>query len=310
MPGGSSLDARIVETLPLLNNENTSFWGTSNPTYLAAGLTFAYLALQDILHPDTPSSIADFSLESPFHHVVPCDISALPPSKLIYNVAGKPTGYGFIHSGFAFGGSRFQESLYPDGKKFAPHDASSFVKEWTLPKDMPNWTKIGFSTLDLAYSSGKFAAGAEQYANWQSSADSVLPSKYTTMLDIDHVRPGDLWVMRRNVSEEKPLGTSGHTGIITNTKGTFAQDQVEILTANRDMPHMEGIGLQHLPNTTRTNEDGLQDQVFYLRPNASNLLHEPYSMDKILRDVDEYVSMHPEEYVSVFAGDIVATEAE
>ena len=300
-------DISIGETLPLLRNDdawkageyNTEFWGTSKPTYLAAELTFAYLSLENHLHPETSSSISSFSLESPFHHVIPYDTSILPhqESKLIYNVAGKPTGYGVIHGGYSFGGPRGQESLYPEAKSFAPHDCSSIVKEWTLPKATANWAKIGMSTFDLTYA---YVNDATIPKEWYDSPDGLLPSQYTPVA-VENAAQGDLYVIRRNCSEAKPFGTGGHTGIVSNVRGAdFRADQVEILSTNRDMPHMEGIGCQYMSRVNTTNPDGSQNKVMYLRPNYATPLHEDFSMENVIRSTDQYMLDNPDEYLSVF----------
>ena len=173
------------------------------------------------------------------------------------------------------------------------------VKEWTLPKDAPDWAKVGASTLDLTYAVKPGLVVDDKYSNWLGGAHGILPFKYQELLSLEDVRPGDILLMRKNCSHDNPLGISGHVGIITNTKGTFDPGQIEILTANRDMPHIEGVGLQHVHKLITMNTNGTHDKVMYLRPVNTEVLPEPFFVEDICRSVDE----QPHQFVSVF-GDI------
>ena len=276
----------------------SAFWGTSTPTYLVAAGTMAYLCL-------TEQSISAFSLQSPIHHVVPFgnfDASEVPEeSRLLYDVNGIE-GYGFVHSGFAFGGSRFQENLYPEGKEWQPDDTSSYLKKWTLHKDVPNWANIGFSTADLlcVKLTQSQLSVMDQHripVEWAKSADGTLPEHFSYIDGCTDLRPGDIYVRKGGFSLKNPLGAYGDSGIVTEIRG----DKIDVLTANRDMPYMEGVGIRTVSRVAK--QLASNEEVFFLRPNAATPLQEDFAMEEVIRSVDQDMLDHMEEYVSVFAGE-------
>jgi len=238
-PGSEELSLDCGSDLPKLGLES-DVWGTSKTTYMVAAASYAYMTL-------ARASLSAFSYSSPVHQ------------KMEWGVKQH---YNFIHTGYAVGGNRRL-----DEKEFPPHDGSSFLKEFTLPKSVEGWCNIGFSTADLFATFLAQLEGPEGHwmtsergTAWAASADGVLPSLYHIVGD-DAVRPGDIRIERKGISPENPLGTGGMSWIVI---GIDMVDQF-CLSANRDMPLIEGLGIEIKPSFAIPGQT-----IIYLRSNDAH----------------------------------------
>jgi hypothetical protein len=119
-------------------------------------------------------------------------------------------------------------------------------------------------------------------ATWGESAGGSL----VKLFDVSETpTPGDI-VASRRFSAEKPqtssLGTGGHAGIFLGAD----KDQIVTIAYNRDMPAMEGFGLESRPF-----ENSLTERTSFLRRTDVDFIHE--SKDDLsfdFRDLNSYVS--------------------
>jgi hypothetical protein len=228
---------------------------------LSADLIFAYLLLNDIDKSLSISPISCLSHESPIHHVAKSNIAGLPSkSRLVScDVETGKQEYGFIHGGYAFGARKGLNST-----KYSPLDCSSFVKNYAINPQTPNWFEIGHSTLDLAYvyNWSDASSFAQPLKKWLESPDAILASKYQVIKNIDEIQPSDVWLIRENCDDKNPFGNSGHVGFIADNLGQGPD--LEIVGLNREMPLMEGIGMEVVQKTSNSNQDGSINKIMYL----------------------------------------------
>ena len=237
--------------LPPILGEQNAFWGTSRVTYLS----YAALAVNFAL---TNRSMQDLPLDSAITHIAPLPQGLYldPNCSFAYNT-DLLAGFGYVHSGYSFGGYRFEESLYPHGKTFGPEDCSSWLAKLT------GCTTL-FTTLDQLYnyrlSLKTTAAGETVPAEWQNSrtARNMLP-KYTAVALAD-LRPGDIYLSRTFPATQDPqldTGSIGHTALIfsINRKESLAVT----LGLARDMPNnLEGFGLQEFALDQKRSGDNIK----------------------------------------------------
>jgi hypothetical protein len=247
----SNYDNEVTSELPTLDWASTDitnapYYGTSKASFVSAALLSIYFTL-------TNSDINKVNIfKSAITHVapLPTDFDLNMNFRFSYKSDGK--GFGYVHSGYTFGGHRFQESLYPHGKSLAPEDCSSWVSKM----------------IDTSH----IITTADQYCAYRINAkSSFTPPKDWEKQDmaqylingfdnisIDQVEVGDIY-MHRKFKEathgESDLGVGGHTTIVLEKP---ISKELKTIGANRDMPKMEAVGIQ----TFSLEQDALKDICF------------------------------------------------
>jgi len=266
----------ISYDLPTLGNRE-GFWGTSKSTFYTSTLLYRLSAI-------TGKRIAELSpLDSPIYHVAPLTQTLIDTlgttlvsnNSYILQINGH-IGFGFPHSGYAFGGSRKQELFYPEilnrldvTTKYYPEDCSSWLADVFKQK-------YSSSTADLlcAYRrlSGSTFYKQEELADTEMLKELV--NKYIPVHPTkESIQPGDMYIVRRFDAlrnEEKTLGISGHVGLVSSHPD---KQNFQSLEFNRDMPQMEGFGsrdvathnLLSMESSNQEKENGVQKKLYYLR---------------------------------------------
>ncbi len=234
----------ILDVAASSSNEgnNRLFWGTSKVTYLSAAILSINFSLV--------GSSNGLSLEepySPIYHAAPLPLN----DELSGGLAGyrffkkgdytvkRPSALFFVHGGFAFGGSRGTDILYPGMNNsgyltYRPDDCSSAVARWT--------------NLKVAYNTDEFY---RLCCNTGSvTIKQEIMDKFTVVTDKTNTQPGDIYLHRGFKGSEDPntsVGTGGgHITLIWN----FDRQKNTVITlgTGRDMPHnREGFGAEEFP---------------------------------------------------------------
>lgn len=205
------------------------FWGTSKVTYLSSAILTIHFTLNN-------SNINNLLLNSAITHVslLPNDISLDCNCRFAY-INQEMHGFSYIHSGFSFGGHRFEQKLFPENKIFGPEDCSSWVSKIT-----------GFSyEFDTSDQLCIFRAQSSSFVpeSWKKGILAKNMESFYYPVKIEELNPGDIFVYRDfNLDHGDPkdnLGISGHTGIILEKLNSTV---VRTLCFTREMPYLEGFG--------------------------------------------------------------------
>ena len=235
------------QTVTILGGENkTSIWGNSRGTYLKATLLYM-LANQD---EGTSKTFGSMGLpwfdDSALAHVAPLpDEITLDLSSYSFACSYEhqvKRGLVLPHSGYAFGGHRSEER-YSQGKKFGPQDCSSWVGSFM---GSPIYTTADqlCAYRKLANVSGLVPPGWEEGSDARYLLDNMEvavvkdPSK--------DIKAGQIYWVRRFASTDpdmtQTLGSGGHTALAL---GYLRDGNIVTIGYNRDMPSLEGFGIQN-----------------------------------------------------------------
>lgn len=174
--------------------------------------------------------------------------------------------FAFIHSGYAYGGQRSEGDWYPTGKIGGPEDCSSWLRNITE-------SSCAYTTADqLFFYRSKIEKEAVVSADWLKSSpefpalDAILTPVAIRDPQID-IKPGMVFAHRDFDLTADPLmtqglGKSGHAGVVLD----FAEAKIIGFGANRDMPHIEGIGSQLFDY----GKPGRKTMLFTVKGNAVN----------------------------------------
>ena len=239
-------DNSIGDLLPTLGKEG-AFWGTSEPTFLSTLLQLVHNVI---------SSESLQTEESPIFHTFTCpdafDTTDIVQS-LFVDSGTNPVKINIPHSGYSFGGDRASD------KKFKPQDCTSFIE--TCMQIKPS----SASSVDLYLVKRTLNGQPLVVVNedWLKSEGGLNTKLFS--LNVGNPLPGDIWCVRKfseAKSNESSFGFSGHAGIYLGRE----KDEIVTLAYNRDMPKIEGCGLER-----RAFEDNssIREQ-FYLTRNDSS----------------------------------------
>lgn len=243
LPEGYAYDQ---ETITVLGGENTStVWGNSRGTYLKTALFYIMATAEEGNAKSFGARGVDWFDQSALAHIIPLpkDLSGDPFSSYSFLSAYSEGVNGLIvlHSGYAFGGHR-NEPRYPKGKLFGPQDCSSWIATLT---GAPAYT-----TADQLCAYRKLpSVGGFIPQGWETGADAKYLLNNMSAVKIQDpsvdIRAGQIYAFRR-FSDKDPtmtetLGAGGHTALVLGFNG---QDIVT-LGYNRDMPKIEGFGVQN-----------------------------------------------------------------
>jgi hypothetical protein len=165
-------------------------------------------------------------------------------------------GFSFVHSGYAFGGHRSETDRFPKGKYGGPEDCSSWIS-----KVLGSTSQV--TTADQLYfyrwklneaSSDRSYNGWIKNAPERNTLDAICEPLVIRDPQKD-VRPGLVYCHRHFSLEKDPtlqetIGTGGHTAMVIDFISAGSESRFVTLGYNRDMPAMEGMGIQEFPYET------------------------------------------------------------
>ncbi len=223
----------IVTTLPDADNKD-SFYGTSKPTFLSTALLSVNFTLNN-------TTINDIDIiKSGITHValLPEDFKLPENYRFKYTKNSDHDGFGFVHSGYAFGGYRNQEKLYPNGKALAPEDCASWLTK------LLSCSHIVSTADQYIASKMNTSQGFEASKNWETQPMAQYLINNFENISPENIHAGDIYLHRRfkeDTHSNGDFGIGGHTSIIL---GSTEPGKVLTMSANREMPSCEGMALQ------------------------------------------------------------------
>ncbi len=233
----------IGTSLPILGNQE-GFWETSKPTFTTTILEVMYCTItgEEIRDSATSATLHTFFLPEKF------DWTPVTPS-LFIDIDGESPELTVPHSGYSFGGDRL------DDKEFKPQDCTSFLE---MTAQLP---ANGASTVDLYLTKRVLSKQGLVIIDekWLPTAGGQMVKLFD--VNTKTPQPGDMLACRK-FNESKPIdysfGYGGHAGIYLGRDA----ETVVTLAYNRDMPHMEGFGIENRPYTANYSE---LDQFYLTR---------------------------------------------
>lgn len=268
-------DNNISASYQLPRIGNNEFWGSSQSTFYTATLLYRLSAITE-----TPC-VQLMPITSSIFHVAPftekllsCLGTELLTDKSYIFTEGKHTGFGFIHSGFAFGGSRQQQGFY---REYLPNMEVKY-----FPEDCSSWIANVFqqtyssSTADLLCCYRLSLSNNTCYvpSGWKEQPMAIeLREKFRAIDPTkEQIKQGDIYfgrIFNQSATLETSLGVSGHVGLVFSEP---RENSLESIEFTRDMPHIEGFGTRTvaLNNSAVKSSDGSSSQqittIHYLRP--------------------------------------------
>lgn len=255
--------------LPVLGAKD-SYWGTSQATTITAYLRAIYYTVTKEKfgcgsRSDESGIFHTFDLPMDYDSSSVLECSYLHKPDIVWQLTAP-------HSGYSFGGDR--SSI----KQFRVEDCTSFLEKiHQLPPSSGSSADLYLAARSL---DGQDISMAP--SGWLDSTGGALVKLFNTSRVPDS---GDI-VASRSFSAEKPqassLGNAGHAGIFLGNNG----GEIVTLAYNRDMPGMEGFGLE-----SRAYEDSTTKQTFFLKRNDIDFV--PRSEKDLpfdFRDLNSFVS--------------------
>jgi len=266
----SSYDNAIEKgVLPALGAKD-AYWGTSKPT----AFTTLLRAIHYTVTKENFGSGSN-SDESSIFHTFNLPVSYDPRAVSECSYLHKPGDVWQLtvpHSGYSFGGDRASV------KQFRAEDCTSFLEK--IYQLVPS----SGSSADL-YLAARYL-GKEDLSmapkDWLDSAGGSL----VKLFDVSKApAPGDI-VAARSFSVEKPqassLGSGGHAGMFLGAD----KDQIVTIAYNREMPDIEGFGLESRPF-----ENSPTKRTFFLKRTDVNFVPENNECPTFdFRDLSSFVS--------------------
>ena len=275
LPVGYDLDYAANQPALLYDTSAPTALGNSKGTCLKAALYTALLTsrreytLADLLRPQTPDwqAVGGFDInESATVHLtpVPKGIEAIEGfDRFTYHYSDDrtPQALAFVHSGYAFGGSRGEEhlytkKLYPYSKPYAPQDCSSWLASLTgCASPFTTWSQLVLHR--------KHSGQSDPDASSQGVLDFEAVCNTVNVSDPQRdIRPGQIMAYRSfDLSKDPEMtgpGNGGHTGLVLGFHSQGAESKVRVLSYNRSMPNQEGSGVQDIAYNTESRAQGLR----------------------------------------------------
>jgi len=247
---------------PVHLGDLTTPYGNSQVTFLSAALAELSMDLlgekSKIQH--IPSGIPGAWIDSThIAHVTPFS-SAIDPEKIdahftqdfsfYFSDPITPQGFAFIHSGYAFGGHRLEPRYEGEGhEKIGPEDCSSWISKLTE-------CAVSFSTIEQLYTYRLSLPESERgYVdpNWigtdRPKAIQATLSPVIIENPLEDIHAGQIFAFRTFATEEHQdsAGTGGHTALVLDLCQEGKSLNVVTLAFARNMPDVEGFGIQAFP---------------------------------------------------------------
>lgn len=245
------------EGVTILGKNEDAIWGDSKGTALKTVLTLQALSLKEPSQSDEqlahPCNVLDLSFvergeASTFLYDAQIPVGLYSDQSSFLTMSNHGPRLSFIHSGYAFGGHRDVSNVSEN--PFAPEDCSSWIARTTD-------CLIPYSTYDqLQFYRSVYLPAATLEANWTSSVTyNAMRDRYGPVLIRDpqkDIEEGQVYCHRRFDAVKDPtmattFGIGGHTALVTGFVSNGPDSQVVTIGYNRDMPNLEGFGLQAFP---------------------------------------------------------------
>lgn len=233
-----------IDFIPRLGDQ-TTIWGNSKGTFLKTAL-FLFMKELKIPVPDVDTTA--------LYHVTPLpETIDITSCSFYYSDTKTPHGLVFPHSGYAFGGHR-GETRYPTGKQYGPQDCSSWIQKIT-------GCASPFSTMDQLFT---YRRQADPWTYVSSDWDRQdMLALYKPVRDPQKdLTPGAIYASRNFTADDPTMsltaGSGGHTALVWDA--VTSSGNIQTLGYNRDMPNIEGFGLQSFKWESYGSK-----KVFYLR---------------------------------------------
>lgn len=150
-----------------------------------------------------------------------------------------PKGLFVPHSGYEFGAGHGKDPRNPNGKRLSSLDCSSGVSNCLGYKQ-------AVSTLDQFYYYQLKTKKLEATAPWVNTNQCQMMQDSSAVTNPADVKPGDIYSYRKyNLTNNPQMngdGTGGHTAIVVQE--VRPDGKFWTIGWNRDMPRLEGVGLQ------------------------------------------------------------------
>ncbi len=266
LPNGYAFDYVPNQTTLLHDASSPTALGNSKGTCLKAALYTSLLVfrnehtLSDLLRPQNPTwntTTGGFDInESATVHLTPVPkgietIEGFDRFTYRYSDDRAPQALAFVHSGYAFGGSRGEEhiytkDLYPYGKPYAPQDCSSWLASLTgCASPFTTWTQLVLHRKQTGQSDPNNAT-SQDVLDFEAVCNTVKISDPQR-----DIRPGQILAFRTfdlsKDPEMKDAGNGGHTGLVLGFNSQGPTSTVRVLAYGRNMPKQEGFGIQDIP---------------------------------------------------------------
>lgn len=258
-PRGYTYTTRPEEITLLQGDPNTIF-GSSKGTFLKTAALTLYLSstekerLCDLdLTADGPYTrnwIDNSALVHSSSLPVGLELQQLDNRFRHFTYSFPGNRFAYIHSGYAFGdGLRGEKAYYRQGKTFAPKDCSSWIEHFCglhYPLSTADQLHFYHAQTGVSYVPPQWDK-TPAYRELEATFE-VVPIKDPQK----DLRPGQIYCVRHFNREVDPLmektsGKAGHTGVVLGFQSQGKDSQVVMLAYSRDMPKMEGFGVQQVP---------------------------------------------------------------
>lgn len=252
---------------PVILGEQDSPYGNSQVTYLSAAMLEVNLSLQP--EPSIHNILTEqdnlWIDEAAIAHITPIaqditlDQDFIHDFSFYFSDPFTPQGLIFVHSGYAFGGQRF-ETRYADGKEWGPEDCSSWIAK-IVESDFP------FSTIDQLYTY-RMSLPEENRGyvdpDWLQSPDSQILEYLTPVTihnPIEDIQPGQVFTFRNFAEGENHDISGGIGGHTTLVLGVRENGNVVSLGYARNMPEIEGFGIQEFQWNSSANRETMYFEI-------------------------------------------------
>ncbi len=263
MPQGYKLDTAPAD-ITFLGENPVTLHGSSKATYVKNAFAVMHLAItgKDQLGQATylaPQSVSHWLDGSALFHLtsIPSNIDLLAIDNRFdrcsytsdYNLQNKRKGLVFAHSGYAFGGQRGETDRYTQEiakrKINGPEDCSSWVARITGCRQT-------YATLHQMWHYENQSLKLFNHKPWEDISD------FTTWLNVKaeglRTEMEALYepVIIRNPQQDIKAGQvyayrgaeGGHTALVLGFKSDAGNSKIVGLSYGRDMPEVEGFGVQ------------------------------------------------------------------
>jgi hypothetical protein len=281
LPVGYDLDYVADQPVLLYDASSPTALGNSKGTCLKAALYTSLLTsrrehtLADLLRPQTPDwqAVGGFDInESATVHLTPLPkgieaIEGFDRFTYHYSDERTPQALAFVHSGYAFGGSRGEEHLYPYGKPYTPQDCSSWLASLTgCASPFTTWTQLVLHRKQMGQPDPD--AHSQGVLDFEAVCNTVKVSDPQR-----DIRPGQIMAYRSFDLNKDPEmqgpGNGGHTGLVLGFHSQGAESTVRILSYSRNMPNQEGFGVQDIAYHEALAESGSNKRFMFFSPTAA-----------------------------------------
>jgi hypothetical protein len=237
--------------------DNTDIATLGSGDYWCSTYSSAYSNILIMLAKNAKDKI-DLNLDSSIFHVTPL-ATDLATNLSGYEYLYKDSGFGFVHNGWVYDGSRHDSALYPTRKKFAPIDCTVFVGNMLGLNNQ-------FRTRDMLFSLRNKQKLGYMPDSWDTTD---LANELATKFDEVHredVQSGDIYLRFDFEKSDKATNlranVSGHSTIVYSVQ----DGEVLTLGAGQTTYARDGFGFETFSmHPSVINEDGSISETKFVR---------------------------------------------